>query len=104
VARCGPRPGTVGGHLGAPVDGIEELLTSAQQSSDVALGRYREGVGTIVDVLLARSALATARGEEIQARWEWHTALAQLAHDVGTLDLAGRPNLPADSGPPGSRR
>ncbi|HEY2852633.1 MAG TPA: TolC family protein [Gemmatimonadaceae bacterium] len=82
----------------------EELLTSAQQSSDVALGRYREGVGTIVDVLLARSALATARGEEIQARWEWHTALAQLAHDVGTLDLTGRPNLPADSGPPGSRR
>ena len=82
----------------------EELLTSAQQSSDVALGRYREGVGTIVDVLLARSALATARAEEIQARWEWHTALAQLAHDVGTLDLAGRPNLPGDAGLPGSRR
>lgn len=82
----------------------EELLTSAQQSSDVALGRYREGVGTIVDVLLARSALATARAEAIQARWEWHTALAQLAHDAGTLDLAGRPNLPLDSGLPGSRR
>jgi outer membrane protein TolC len=75
----------------------EQLLSSAQQSSDVALGRYREGVGTIVDVLLARSALATARGEEIQARWEWHTALAQLAHDTGTLDLAGRPNLPTAS-------
>jgi outer membrane protein TolC len=77
----------------------EELLTSAQQSSDVATGRYREGVGTIVDVLLARSALATARAEEIQARWEWHTALAQLAHDAGVLDLNGRPNLPlgADS-------
>ena len=82
----------------------EDLLTSAQQSSDVALGRYREGVGTIVDVLLARSALATARAEEIQARWEWHTALAQLAHDTGTLDLAGRPNLPLDSAFPSSRR
>ena len=82
----------------------EELLTSAQQSSDVAVGRYREGVGTIVDVLLARTALANARADEIQARWEWHTALAQLAHDVGTLDLAGRPNLPLDSGSPGSRR
>jgi outer membrane protein TolC len=77
----------------------EELLVSAQQSSDVATGSYREGVGTIVDVLLARSALATARAEEIQARWEWHTALAQLAHDAGVLDLSGRPNLPlgADS-------
>jgi outer membrane protein len=75
-----------------------ELLTSAQQSAEVAVGRYREGVGTIVDVLLARSALATARAEDIQARWEWRTALAQLAHDTGSLDTAGRPNLPF--GPP----
>jgi outer membrane protein TolC len=82
----------------------EDLLNSAQQSSDVAVGRYREGVGTIVDVLLARTALASARADEIQARWEWHTALAQLAHDVGTLDLAGRPNLPVDSSPSGIRR
>jgi outer membrane protein TolC len=81
----------------------EELLTSAQQSSDVAIGRYREGVGTIVDVLLARTALASARADEIQARWEWHTALAQLAHDAGTLDLAGRPNIPLDSSSPPRR-
>lgn len=72
----------------------EDELASAQQSADVALGRYREGVGTIVDVLLARTALATARADVIQARWEWRTALAQLAHDSGTLDLSGRPNIP----------
>jgi len=71
-----------------------ELLTAAQQSSDVAQGRYREGVGTIIDVLLARSALASARADHIQARWEWRIALAQLAHDVGVLDTAGRPNIP----------
>jgi outer membrane protein len=71
-----------------------DLLASAEQSATVALGRYREGVGTIVDVLLARSALATARAEAIQARWEWRTGLAQLAHDAGALDLQGRPNLP----------
>jgi len=76
-----------------------ELLAAAQQSSDVALGRYREGVGTIVDVLLARSALASARAAEIQARWEWRTALAQLAHDVGALDTGGRPNIPLNPGP-----
>lgn len=76
-----------------------ELLTAAQQSSDVAQGRYREGVGTIVDVLLARTALASARAEEIQARWEWRTALAQLAHDVGALDTGGRPNIPLSPGP-----
>jgi outer membrane protein TolC len=76
------------------VDAAREELASAQQSSDVALGRYREGVGTIVDVLLARSALVSARADEIQARWEWQTALAQLAHDTGSLDRLGRPNIP----------
>jgi outer membrane protein TolC len=83
------------------VTAAAELLTAAQQSSDVALGRYREGVGTIVDVLLARSALASARASDIQARWEWRTALAQLAHDVGILDTSGRPNVPLT---PGIRR
>jgi outer membrane protein len=76
-----------------------DLLAAAQQSADVALGRYREGVGTIVDVLLARSALASARASLIQARWEWRTALAQLAHDVGSLDTSGRPNVPLGSAP-----
>ncbi|HEY4219018.1 MAG TPA: TolC family protein [Gemmatimonadaceae bacterium] len=75
------------------VQAATELLASAQQSADVAVGRYREGVGTIVDVLLARSSLETARGEDIQAQWEWRTALAQLAHDTGSLDTAGRPNV-----------
>src|SRR5262249_55110378 len=76
--------------LSAAVD----LLTAAVQSADVATGRYREGAGTIVAVLLARTALDSARADDIQARWEWRTALAQLAHDVGTLDTRGRPNLP----------
>ena len=77
-----------------------ELLRSATQSADVATGRYREGVGTIVDVLLARTALDQARAEDIQARWEWRTALTQLAHDVGSLDANGRPNIPLGT-PPG---
>ena len=81
-----------------------DLLASAEQSATVALGRYREGVGTIVDVLLARSALATARAEAIQARWEWRTGLAQLAHDAGALDLRGRPNLPLTADTTGTPR
>jgi outer membrane protein len=81
-----------------------DLLASAEQSATVALGRYREGVGTIVDVLLARSALATARAEAIQARWEWRTGLAQLAHDAGALDLQGRPNLPLTADTTGTPR
>jgi len=81
-----------------------DLLASAQESANVALGRYRAGVGTIVDLLLARSALASARAESIQARWEWRTALVQLAHDMGTLDLTGRPNVPLGPDSTGIRR
>ncbi len=70
----------------------EDLLTSAQQSEDVALARYRAGVGSIIDLLTAQSALASARAQEIQARAGWFIAMAQLAHDTGTLE-PGSPGL-----------
>ena len=70
-----------------------DLLASAQQSEQVALGRYREGVGSIVDLLIAQSALADARAQSIQSRWQWREAFAQLAHDVGTLGIHGEPTL-----------
>ena len=60
-----------------------DLLASAEQSERVALGRYREGVGTIIDLLAAQAALADARAQEILAQVEWFFALAQLAHDTG---------------------
>jgi outer membrane protein TolC len=46
-------------------------------------------VGTIVDLLIAQSALAAAQAQAIDARWQWRTALAQLAHDVGVLNARG---------------
>jgi outer membrane protein len=70
-----------------------DLLASAQQSEQVALGRYREGVGSIIDLLIAQSALADARAQAIQTRWQWRQALAQLSHDVGTLGIHGEPTL-----------
>lgn len=66
-----------------------DLLASAIQSETVARERYKEGVGSIVDLLVAQSALATARAQSVDARWEWRTALAQLAHDVGVLNARG---------------
>jgi outer membrane protein TolC len=67
----------------------DDLLASASQSDEVALGRYKEGVGSILDLLTAQQALAMARAEQINARLGWFTALAQLAHDVGILGLHG---------------
>jgi outer membrane protein TolC len=68
-----------------------DLLASATESESVARGRYREGVGSIVDLLIAQAALADARAQDAQARWQWRSALAQLAHDVGVLGLRGEP-------------
>lgn len=75
----------------------DELFASADQSEKVALGRYKEGVGTILDLVTAQSALADARAQRIQSRWEWYTALAQLAHDTGLLNLQG--DSPLTPGP-----
>jgi len=66
-----------------------DLLTSATESEQVALGRYKAGAGSLLDLLTAQSALASARAQAIQVRFSWNTALAQLAHDVGILGLDG---------------
>ncbi len=63
-----------------------DLLASAEQSERVALGRYKAGVGNILDVLNAQSALAAARLQRIQAMLDWHVSRASLARAVGILD------------------
>ena len=55
-------------------------------AADVARSRYKSGVGSILDLLTAEAALETARAQEVQSRADWFLAMAQLAHDVGTLE------------------
>ena len=82
-----------------------DLLASAEQSERVALGRYKAGVGNILDVLNAQSALANARLQRILAMLDWYVSRATLAKAVGTLDgqllLMGsnRPHATQPSGP-----
>jgi outer membrane protein len=64
----------------------EDLLASASQSNEVALARYKAGVGSVLDLLAAQSALASARAQQVEARLAWSVSLAQLAHDAGVLD------------------
>jgi outer membrane protein len=71
----------------------EDLLASAQLSNDVALGRYKAGVGSVLDLLTAQTALADARAQQVMARLAWNTSLAQLAHDAGILDARGGSSL-----------
>jgi outer membrane protein TolC len=74
----------------------EELVASAQESYNAALARYRAGVGTIIDLLNAQSALAGANLQRIQARYLWNLAKVTLARAIGVLD----PALLAERSPP----
>jgi outer membrane protein len=67
----------------------DDLLASATQNHEVAAGRYKAGVGSILDLLTAQSSLENARAQQVQARVDWWLAVAQLAHDTGTLDVSG---------------
>lgn len=65
-----------------------DLVESARESADVTRGRYTAGVGSILDLLTAESALASARAQDVGARAEFLFSLAQLAHDVGSIEPA----------------
>jgi outer membrane protein TolC len=67
------------------IETSKDLLESATASEQVALGRYKEGVGQLLDLLNAQSALATARAQEIAARADWLTAAARLIYSTGGL-------------------
>lgn len=62
-----------------------DLLASAQQLGEVAMGRYGTGTGTILELMTAQATLASARAQEIQARANWVLALVRLAHSTGRL-------------------
>jgi outer membrane protein len=65
-----------------------DLVASASQSERVALGRYKAGVGTVLDLLAAQSALANARLQRIQASLDWNVSRASLAQAVGSIDYS----------------
>jgi outer membrane protein TolC len=71
----------------------DDLIASAEQSNEVSLARYKAGVGSVLDLLSAQSALADARAQQVLARLEWNTSLAQLARDSGVLDPRGGSTL-----------
>lgn len=74
-----------------------DLLNSAEQSERVALGRYKAGVGSILDVLNAQTALASARQQRIQAAFNWNISRATLAQAMGNLDVDLLQTLPDGS-------
>lgn len=64
-----------------------DLVNSAEQSERVASARYQAGVGSLLDVLVAQSALASARQQRVQASYNWNIYRATLAQAMGSLDV-----------------
>ncbi|HSB36945.1 MAG TPA: TolC family protein [Thermoanaerobaculia bacterium] len=73
---------------GQKIRTTRDLVASATESAAVTRGRYTAGVGNILDLLTAESALASARAQDVLARAEFLFALAQLARDVGAIETA----------------
>ena len=63
-----------------------DLVASAAESERVALGRYKAGAGTIIDLVTAQSALASARQQNIQALYSLSIFKATLAQALGRID------------------
>ena len=76
------------------------LLAAATRNEAAARARYRAGVGTILELITAQSALASARAQQAQSRWTWATALSQLSHDIGSIGPRGETAIPLTGGAP----
>ncbi|MFO8007341.1 MAG: TolC family protein [Candidatus Brocadiia bacterium] len=65
------------------VEAARRLVASAEESARVAEGEYKNGTGAIVDLIVAQTASTAARNGLIQARLDWHTAMARFERAVG---------------------
>jgi outer membrane protein len=65
----------------------DELVQSASLSFNVAQGRYKSGVGNIIELLNAQTSLANARQQKIQTLSNWRSARIKLAASLGQLGM-----------------
>lgn len=72
---------------GENMKAAEDLVKSARQSFKVAQGRYKAGVGNMLELLNAQSAQAGAEQQRIKSISRWHAARLKLAASVGKLGL-----------------
>ena len=77
-----------------------DLLQAASASAEVAAGRYKEGVGSFLDLLTAQTALASARAQEVGARADGLASIARLAYATGALGPLPLPKEEASAGSP----
>lgn len=65
----------------------DDLVAAAEESGKMVLGRYKAGVGNILDTLTAQSALASAQQQRVSALYNFLYSRFALAQAIGELDL-----------------
>ncbi|MGZ2887985.1 TolC family protein, partial [Pseudomonas aeruginosa] len=60
-----------------------ELVEQSRQSLEVVQGRYRSGVGSMIELLNALTAYASAEDQHIRALGNWQTSRLRLAASLG---------------------
>lgn len=70
----------------ATLDSSTAQLKSASLAAEVSNARYKSGLETILEVLIAQNTLANARVQQVQARLDLAAARAALGHAVGGLN------------------
>jgi len=58
-------------------------VAAATENRDLAMGRYQEGVGSIIEVTDAQSQALDAETARIQAGYDYHAAMARLDRALG---------------------
>ncbi|KGF78260.1 hypothetical protein IA69_31335 [Massilia sp. JS1662] len=69
----------------ADVKASNEFFETATQSYKVAQGRYKAGIGTILELISAQSAVANATQQRVQAFSNWRLARLKLVLSLGQL-------------------
>ncbi|PRC92479.1 TolC family protein [Solimicrobium silvestre] len=64
-----------------------ELEDSASLSFNVSQGRYKYGVGNILELLTAQTVLINARQQKISVLSNWRSARIKLAASLGKLGM-----------------
>ncbi len=65
----------------------EELMKNSEEAFKVAQGRYRAGVGNIIELLNAQTAFSSARQQNIKSLASWRAARLKLAASMGNVGL-----------------
>lgn len=77
TARFGVRETT------ARIASTDKEVAATRENRNLAMGRYREGVGTIIEVTDAQSQALDAETSHIQAIYDYHTAEARFQRAMG---------------------